>query len=332
MKLIKSVISVCLMVCIMFIARTASAEIRAGAITLSPSVGGYLFEGNQDLEHGLAYGLSLGYHFNKQFAAEAAFNYVDTEFDTNGRNVDTYLYHMDGLYHFMPSKKLVPYVAAGLGAVIIDPKNTDSDQHFAVNYGAGLKYFVHEDVALRADVRHVVSFDETHSNLLYTAGVTFLFGGERTKETPKIVQQKVVILASEPQVEEKVKVASAEPTIIILAFEDVHFDFDQSTLKPEAQTILKRNIQLLKENPKTQIRIAGYTSASGTDAYNQELSEKRANAVKTYLINEGVIAPDRFSVIGYGETKPAMYEAAPKEIYSEAAKANMRVLFEIIVK
>jgi OOP family OmpA-OmpF porin len=139
-------------------------------------------------------------------------------------------------------------------------------------------------------------------------------------------------MASEPKVEEKVMVASGEPKIIILAFEDVHFDFDQSTLKPEAQTILKRNIQLLKENPKTQIRIAGYTSASGSEAYNQKLSERRANAVREYLINEGIITRNGLSTIGYGETNPAMYETAPKELYSKAAKANMRVLFEIIVK
>jgi len=95
---------------------------------------------------------------------------------------------------------------------------------------------------------------------------------------------------------------------------------------------LKRNIQLLKANPKVKVRIAGYTSASGTESYNQRLSERRATAVQEYLINEGIITRDRLSTIGYGETRPAMYEAAPKELYSEAAKANMRVLFEIIVE
>jgi len=225
-----------------------------------------------------------------------------------------------------------------LGGISFDPDDSGSDQDFAVNYGPGRKYFLSENVALRGDVRHVISFDETQSNLLYTVGITFLFGGEKEKSAPKVVEapkkaeEKVVIMASEPKVEEKVMVASVEPKIIILALEDVHFDFDQSTLKPEAQTILKRNIQLLKENPKAQIRIAGYTSASGTKAYNQELSERRSTAVQEYLISEGVIARDRLSTVGYGETNPAMYEAAPKEIYSNAAKANMRVLFEIIVR
>jgi len=145
--------------------------------------------------------------------------------------------------------------------------------------------------------------------------------------------KKVVIRAAEPQAEEKVKVAAAEPEeVVVLAFEDIHFDFNQSTLTPEAQVLLKRNIQLLKENPKAQIRIAGYTSASGTDAYNQALSERRANSIKEFLVSEGVVKSERLSTIGYGETQPAAYEAAPKDLYSDEAKANMRVLFEIVVE
>jgi outer membrane protein OmpA-like peptidoglycan-associated protein len=147
-----------------------------------------------------------------------------------------------------------------------------------------------------------------------------------------MVEEKVVAAVAETKVEEKVAAAAVEPKIIILAFEDVHFDFDKSTLKPEAQAILKRNIQLLKDNPKAKVRVAGYTSASGTEAYNQKLSERRATAVQEYLIKEGVITRDRLSTIGYGETNPAMYEAAPKELYSKEAKANMRALFEIIVE
>lgn len=154
----------------------------------------------------------------------------------------------------------------------------------------------------------------------------------RYKELAAKPREKIIIVADEPIIEEKVLAAAAEPKVIILAFEDVHFDFDRSTLKPEAQKILKRNVQMLKDNPKAKVRIAGYTSAAGAPAYNQALSERRAKAVHEYLINEGVITRDRLSTIGYGETNPAMYEAAPKEIYSKAAKANMRVLFEIIVE
>jgi outer membrane protein OmpA-like peptidoglycan-associated protein len=142
----------------------------------------------------------------------------------------------------------------------------------------------------------------------------------------------VIILASEPKAEEKVIVAAVEQKAIVLAFEDIHFAFDQSTLTPEAKIILKRDILLLKDNPKTKIRVAGYTSASGTEEYNQKLSERRAKAVQEYLISEGVITRERLSTVGFGETHPVAYESAPKDLYSPAAKANMRVLFEIIVQ
>ncbi len=152
-------------------------------------------------------------------------------------------------------------------------------------------------------------------------------GSAKSEDSPK-----AVILVSEPKVEEKVVAAAAKPVIIVLAFEDIHFDFDKSTLKPEAQIILKRNIQILKNNPNAKIRIAGYTSASGTEKHNQTLSENRAKAVKKYLIGNGIVTPNRLSTIGYGEKNPAKYEVAPKKIYSKAAKANMRVLFEIVVE
>lgn len=156
------------------------------------------------------------------------------------------------------------------------------------------------------------------------------------KDGCPLVVATVTILASEPKVEErikeKVREAVVEPKIIILAFEDIHFDFDRATLTPEAQMILKRNIQMLKDNPKAKVRVAGYTSASGTEDYNLKLSERRARAVQEYLINEGVITPDRLAYIGYGEKHPATYEPAPGELYSAAAKSNMRVLFEIIVQ
>ncbi len=77
--------------------------------------------------------------------------------------------------------------------------------------------------------------------------------------------------------------------------------------------------------------MAGYTSAKGSEDVNQELSEKRANAVRDYLIEEG-IAPERITVIGYGRTRPAVYEVTPGDIDSKEALANMRVLFEVVVE
>jgi len=346
----------------------ALAEIRPGAYSISPFVGGFWFEGNQDLKHRPVYGLRLGYDFTKNWGTEAVFDYVDTKYNTTDTSTNVYNYRLEGLYHFMPDSKLVPFLAAGVGGMTINYRDETANKTRATfSSGAGLKYFLTDRLALRADVRHVLAFGSVYNNLEYALGLTFYFGGSKPapapvvkyepkpepKPEPKVeevvkyepkpepkpepkVEEKVIILASEPKVEEKVSILASEPKVeekvVILAFEDVHFDFDKATLTEEAQVILKRNIQILKENPKVKVRIAGYTSASGTESYNQRLSERRANAVKEYLAKEGIIAPDRLFTIGYGETRPAMYEAAPKDLYSAAAKANMRVLFEIIVK
>jgi len=131
---------------------------------------------------------------------------------------------------------------------------------------------------------------------------------------------KVMMLVLDPKDDEKVAI-----------FGDTHFDYDQSTLSPEAKTLLDADVRILKENPKINVRMAGYTSAQGTEIINQKISEKRANAVRDYLIEKG-IAPERITTIGYGRTRPAVYEVEPADVHSKEALANMRVLFEVVVK
>ena len=319
---------------------------------------------------GLRLGYNFTRHFGIEGAGEyirtsvddrARTNITEGQFGSPIDKVDLTFYHLDAVYHFIPEGNFNPFVVVGFGGAHYKPVISTRDMA-AFNVGVGAKYWLTDNIALRVDVQDYIVTEimqETYHNIGATIGISFAFGG-KTKPAPapvakyepipepkpelrptpppppppepRVEEKVVVIMAAEPKVEEKVMVAATEPKIIILAFEDVHFDFDKSTLKPEAQTILKRNIQILKDNPNAKVRIAGYTSASGTEAYNQKLSERRASAVQQYLINEGIIARDRLSTIGYGETNPAMYEAAPKELYSPAAKANMRALFEIIVQ
>jgi outer membrane beta-barrel protein len=116
---------------------------------------------------------------------------------------------------------------------------------------------------------------------------------------------------------------------VLTTLENSHFDFNSVAISENGKTILNHNITLLKKDPKIIIRVAGYTSASGTEAYNQALSERRAASVKDYLVNGG-IDESRISTIGYGEKNPAKYEADPSDRLSPEALANMRVVVEII--
>jgi outer membrane protein OmpA-like peptidoglycan-associated protein/uncharacterized protein YegP (UPF0339 family) len=147
------------------------------------------------------------------------------------------------------------------------------------------------------------------------------------RENPKmelsdksISDLKVMMLVLDPASNEKVVV-----------FSDAHFGYGKSTLSQDAKTILDLDVQTMKDNPQTNVRMAGYTSAIGSEVVNQDISEKRANTVRDYLIEKG-ISPERITVIGYGRTKPALYEVEPGNFNSDEAKANMRVLFEVVVK
>jgi OOP family OmpA-OmpF porin len=122
----------------------------------------------------------------------------------------------------------------------------------------------------------------------------------------------------------------AEPVIMDLG--NVHFRFDDATLTKEGENILNQNIQVMMDDPDVEVVISGHTSAAGTKDHNQKLSERRASSVRDYLINVGKIQPSRLSIIGYGATKPLVPEPNPEQINSAAAKANMRVGFEVLEK
>ncbi len=122
------------------------------------------------------------------------------------------------------------------------------------------------------------------------------------------------------------------PAPLKIVLEDIHFDFDKATLTDEAKGILDRNIRTLKQNPGIKVQIEGHTCAHGAEDYNMALGERRANAVKEYLANQGIDS-GRMSSMTYGETRLAKPEVpTPKNKNSEEAKENRRVHFEVIVK
>ena len=84
---------------------------------------------------------------------------------------------------------------------------------------------------------------------------------------------------------------------------DAFFDFDQWQLREGARTSLQKNAEWLRRWPSTRVTIEGHCDARGTSEYNLALGERRANAVRSYLISLG-IAPERLSVVSKGEEAP----------------------------
>src|SRR5215472_1638948 len=111
-----------------------------------------------------------------------------------------------------------------------------------------------------------------------------------------------------------------ERTIIL---DDVLFDFDKSTIKPEAAQILDRLVAFMSENKDKRVALSGHTDSIGTEAYNLKLSDRRWMSVRDYVVKKGVES-GRVSGQGFGESKPIASNAT-----AEGRAKNRRVEIKV---
>jgi outer membrane protein OmpA-like peptidoglycan-associated protein len=108
----------------------------------------------------------------------------------------------------------------------------------------------------------------------------------------------------------QVKETATEIRIELAA--DVLFDFDKATIKPDAATALHNVAEIIKDKGKGRnVRIEGHTDGKGSDAYNQKLSERRADSVKLWLAEKEGLPQAKMTTQGFGAKKPVAPNAKP---------------------
>jgi OmpA-OmpF porin, OOP family len=167
--------------------KTAPAPVTN--ISVTPTIGGYVFGGSESLDPTVLYGVKLSYDIVGRTIAdsigvEATLNYFNTKSTAGAGNADGYLFRLDALFPFTPTKRLVPFAAVGFGGIDIDTKEK-SDGSLLFNYGPGIKYFLEEWLALRADFRHLIVYNNTNTrnNFEFSIGLSYLFGKDHQKKT-----------------------------------------------------------------------------------------------------------------------------------------------------
>ena len=90
---------------------------------------------------------------------------------------------------------------------------------------------------------------------------------------------------------------------------DVKFDFDKAKVKEESYGDIESLANFMKQYPQTTTVVGGHTDSIGTDDYNQNLSERRANAVREVLVNQFGVDGERVDAVGYGESSPVVDNA-----------------------
>ena len=202
-----------------------------------------------------------------------------------------------------------------------------SERKLNAKLGLGLEYKFSEALALRGEVERYRLNDAVGNRGdadLYSVSLVYKLGRPASatpayQPAPEVapvvaMPAPVVVAAPAPApVAEKVSFAS-----------EALFDFDQSTLKPQGKAALDQLLSQLTGMDLEVIVTVGHTDAVGSDAYNQKLSQRRAEAVKAYLVTQGV-ETNRVYTEGKGETQPVADNT------SAAGRAkNRRVTVEVV--
>ena len=292
---------------------------------ITPLIGGGLGEGNHSLERNYANaGLALGFNQSEDSLIDQfELGFLRTVQDVDGknavRNQDTSITRVFGnlVKDYGLTTDLSLYALAGLGVEFFDNELTkhQKDGLFG-NYGVGLKYQLTDAMALKFDLRHLISAQNGDSTLLYNFGLAIPFGEKAAKVAPVAAPAPVAAKAAPKDSDgdgvideldkcpDTLKGAKVDTvgcmTLINL---NVNFDTAKSEIKDIYGTRIHDFAKVMNTDKKLKADIEGHTDSVGSDKYNQKLSERRAASVVKALTELGV-EKSRLKAVGYGESKP----------------------------
>lgn len=288
--------------------------------------------------------LGLGKFISPNWSLDGELNYQNPNFDFNkDLNWSQYGLSLDLRRHFVKEGRgWNPYVVAGLGMqrseeeYVINSPNSPAqrrDNNLAAKLGLGLQTTFDKRVAVRAEVAYRADFDDQSytaeggihqqeeswfGDVLASVGVVIPLG-PKAEAAPAPAPAPTTTCADLDDdgdgvnnCDDKCPGSQAGQTIgpdgcpvqVSIDLKGVNFDFDKSTLRPDAIAILSEAAEILKRYPDLRVEVAGHTDLCGADAYNQSLSQRRSQTVYDYLTNNGVSASRLVGPIGYGESRP----------------------------
>lgn len=249
----------------------------------------------QNIGRSLAYEMQFQYNgLDFPVKPEIAFVYsqdIPLYFNTQESRTRYSLMMVNGVYEIPYSDLLTPYVKGGTGYVSFANVKNSPDSAPFLDTGAGVKLHLSDRWALKFEA--VAVFGTDRFNLLATGGLNFAFGRKYVAPPPEKVCEPCPVV-------EPVVIIKKEPKPL-----HITFAFAQTTLTDESQESIKQYAKELNspDNKDKHILIVGHTDAKGPRGLNATLSLKRANAVRTSLIANG-INPERITVDGHGEITP----------------------------
>lgn len=257
-----------------------------------------------------------GKEISQNWDVQLGGSYASVDGNTSGKYKQTLL-GVDALYMFS-REKLRPFLLVGLGYAHnkLDYAVAGGSKDSVMgNIGAGVQYLVTENIGLQADLRSVWSEanigtdSKTVANTVLNFGAIFRFGVPTqavAEPVQAVVEPAQFVVEPAPKaavVAEPVKPACKPAVETITIQSEALFDFDKYAIKGKNNQVLDDVASKIKEHDDVDfILVTGHTDKIGTDAYNQKLSERRADAVKKYLATHG-IKDVRIKSVGKGESE-----------------------------
>lgn len=277
---------------------------------LAPAVGFARPHDDRLGDDGPYYGLSLGKFVTPQFSVDLRLDRYKTEFDQqtpgNSETIRLNSYGVVGRYHLdVGSAATRPYLLIA-GGIQEHASYYDDGRDIYGSLGAGVAHRLNDRLSLRAELEGRYDNDRDTFNrsrgfidLLGSVALNIRLGDLPPPPAPRAEP------APPPPPPPPPPAPEPEPEVIFEFDAMVFFELDSAKLKSEAVVELNEAAALLNLHDElSQIEVGGHTCDLGPAAYNQGLSERRANAVRDFLVNEGDVDPDRLVVRGYGEDRP----------------------------
>ncbi|WP_143962676.1 OmpA family protein [Litoribacter populi] len=160
-------------------------------------------------------------------------------------------------------------------------------------------------------------------NGYFTKSITFTTKG-KTPDQSELIQDVTNITLDTTVVLEQLVLEKA------IVLENIYYDFDRAEIRPDAAQELDKLVKILKDNPNIRIELSSHTDSRGSESYNEELSQRRAESAVEYIISQG-IARERLVARGYGESQPiAPNENPDGSDNPEGRQMNRRTEFKVI--
>ena len=308
---------------------------------ITPTLGGVYSEGNTGTDRGYANaGLNLGINLFDSMFDQVELGFTNSieqvDYETgNSANVTKVFTNLIKEYSLTDSTSF--YALAGIGHEFFSNDDELSNENsFFGNYGAGIKYKISEQIALKFDARDMIETNHGDNSLSYNVGLAVPFGkvakAAPVVETPAPVVAKPAPVAAPkdsdndgvidsldecPNTMAKAKVDSVGCMTLVNL--NINFDTNSSVIKDSYNTRIVEFANMMKANPKLKATIGAHTDSVGSDAYNQKLSERRA-ASTVEALKALKVDPSKITAVGYGEAKPVATNAT-----AEGKAQNRRV-------